>query len=190
MLAQVCTLSLIHMHTTRYSKICMHTCTHSYRYTYLSSNLHLLSIFNSQKHSYTPARIHARTGECFTSCIDQDFEFCTGSENEFLSVRSNELLLSELLLTIQTSISNATIAIGSESELFERKSIPSYYCLYALYRTLLPRNVPPEGKVLSLLWKTQKRLPSIVLYQNIVWNAGTGSALIQFLFCFHSYFYY
>lgn len=113
------------------------------------------------------------TGECFSSCIDQDFECFSGDGKQFLSVRNNELLLNELLLTIQTSITNATISIGTENELFERKGIPSYYCLYSLYRTLLPRNIPPEAKVLSLLWKTQKRLPSIVLHQNIVWNAGT-----------------
>ena len=132
--------------------------------------------------------VRAHSGECFSSCIDQDFECCPGSAKQFLSVRGNVLLLNELLLTIESSVTNATIAIGSENELFERKSIPSYYCLYSLYRTLLPRHVPPEKKVLSLLWKTQKRLPSIVLHQNLVWSAGTESIhsfMLLFLFSFN-----
>ena len=66
--------------------------------------------------------------------------------------------------------------LDSNTELFERKEILGYFCLYSLYRRLIPRRIQPEEKILSYLWKLQKKIPSMVICQNLIWNLGTSSS--------------
>ena len=90
-------------------------------------------------------------------------------------VRNNNLLLEEMILVIKQTLKNTIDIIESKNELFERDQTIGFFCLYSLHRRLLPRNVLPEEKVLSLLWKFQKKIPCIVTCQNVSWELGTRS---------------
>ena len=65
------------------------------------------------------------------------------------------------------------LVIDTNDEVKEKKEVLGNFCLYLLYRRLIHRNVQPEEKVLTLLWKLQKKLPCIIISQNSVWNLGT-----------------
>ena len=120
------------------------------------------------------------TGQSFSNCIEQDFEGSGSSSSGEavhvrVRVRSNESLLRVMLTSIGTKVKEARALLDTQNELFERQDVIGHVCLYSLYRRLLPRNVPPESKILGLIWKLQKKVPVIVLCQNIVWNLGTES---------------
>jgi WASH complex subunit 7, N-terminal len=110
-------------------------------------------------------------GIALTTCIEQDFERTV--ENEVVGVRGNKALLDEMIMVIKCALKNTTDIIESKNEIFEREEIVGLFCLYSLHRRLQPRNVIPEEKILSLLWKFQKKIPCIVTCQNISWDLGT-----------------
>ena len=112
-------------------------------------------------------------GNALSNCIEQDFEITVA--NEVVGVRNNKILLDEIIMVVKYALKNTIEIIDSKNEIFEREEIVGFFCLYSLHRRLLPRNVLPEEKVLSLLWKFQKKIPSIVTCQNISWDLGTRS---------------
>jgi WASH complex subunit 7, N-terminal len=115
--------------------------------------------------------LFSQPGNALSNCIEQDFEITV--ENEVVGVRNNKILLDEIIMVVKYALKNTIVIIDSKNEIFEREEIVGFFCLYSLHRRLLPRNVLPEEKVLSLLWKFQKRIPSIVTCQNISWDLGT-----------------
>ena len=127
--------------------------------------------------------------------MEQDYEIY--NENQTISVRSNELLLKEILYCVKTGISTLLEVMDSNCEMFERKEIVGYYCLYSLYRRLIPQHIQPEEKVLTLLWKLHKKMPVVVVGQNAVCDIGMYvryncwiSIVIIFLFIFSVTFFW
>ena len=133
--------------------------------------------------THTSVQNKTAAGQSFSNCIQQDFEGNISSSSDSrgetarvrVRVRSNESLLRVMLTTIAAKVKEATPLLDTQQELFERDAVIGQLCLYSLYRRLLPRNVQPESKVLVLIRKLQKRVPVIVLCQNIVWNLGAKS---------------
>ena len=122
-------------------------------------------------------------GTAFKYCIEQDFEII--DEYQTITVRSNELFLNEILHCIKVAIKRFLLVIDTNVEVKERKEILGNFCLYVLYRRLIHRNVIPEEKILTLLWKLQKKIPCVIICQNSVWNLG-----LKIFFFYDSYYHY
>ena len=114
------------------------------------------------------------TGQIFEGCLEQNFESIDdGSEGEeSIHVRSNKTFLDELLFFIRSRIDQILSPIGSNSEMNEREQVMSSYALYALYRRLLPKNIPPDGKLFKLFWLVQKTVPFVVIVDKFLWFPG------------------
>ena len=114
-------------------------------------------------------------GKIFEGCIEQNFEAIDdGSENgdgglETVRIRSNQTFLSELLTFIRTNLDVSLEKIDSNSELEEKYGVIVSFALYALYRRLTPRNVPPDQKLYKALWGVQKIVPFVVLCDKVLW---------------------
>jgi hypothetical protein len=99
-------------------------------------------------------------GKTFEGCLEQNFELIDDgddSESISLNIRGNNTFLTEMLYYIKKRLDETLVSIGTSSELNEKDYIMSSFGLYALYRRLLPRNVPPDVKLYKAFWLVQKR---------------------------------
>lgn len=103
-------------------------------------------------------------------CLEQNYELLLeeGGMEGHVSVRENTVFLSTLLAVIKAHVDSSTTN-SSTPELHEKRSLVGVYCLYALYRQLLPARIPPDAKLQRTLWSLQKIVPFVILYQKIVW---------------------
>jgi WASH complex subunit 7 len=112
-------------------------------------------------------------GEIFKGCIEQNFETIIEDDREVhVSVRANQIFTTELLFCLKNSLENALNIIGTGAELFERNDVMNSMALFALYRLLLPANIPPDPKLYKQLWSVQKLVPTVVICDKVVWNVG------------------
>lgn len=118
------------------------------------------------------------SGEVFKGCIEQNFEATYdettgGSMGETVSVRNNQILLSELLLCLKADLEASVTVLGTMQETrTHRGLIAGSFALYALYRRLLPNNVQPDQKLHRTLWGIQKNIPFVTLHHGALWYPG------------------
>lgn len=114
------------------------------------------------------------TGQIFEGCLEQNFESIDdgGEEDEMISIRGNKTFLDELLFFVKTRLDETLSPIGSNAEMHEREQIMSSFALYALYRRLLPKNIPPDGKLFRAFWLVQKTVPFVVIVDKFLWFPG------------------
>jgi WASH complex subunit 7 len=112
-------------------------------------------------------------GEVFKGCIEQNFETIIEDDREMhVSVRANQIFTTELLYCLKSHLENALQVVGTGAELFERNDVMTSLTLFALYRVLLPANIPPDPKLYKQLWSVQKIVPTVVISDRFVWNVG------------------
>lgn len=110
------------------------------------------------------------SGNSFSSCIEQNFEEIQEEDEVIqLNVQGNNVFLGELLFYIKKRLDESLASIGSNSEMNEKEHIMSCFCLYALYRRLVPRHVPPDPKLYKAFWLVQKTVPFVVICDNYLW---------------------
>jgi len=110
------------------------------------------------------------SANCFSSCIEQNFEEIQEEEEVInLIVQGNNVFLTELLFFIKKRLDESLASVGSNSEINEKEQVMSCFCLYALYRRLVPRHVPPDPKLYKAFWLVQKTVPFVVICDNYLW---------------------
>ena len=104
-------------------------------------------------------------GEILKGCIEQNFEVHINESDDEIPVvvRDNQTFLSEMMQSVKNILEGALAVIGKPTELQEREDVVGAFALYALYRQLVPPNVPPDPKMQKFLWSVQKSLPMVVL---------------------------
>jgi hypothetical protein len=151
-----------------------------YIYIYICIYIHI--------HEYMYIYIYEYLGECFQRCITQDFETLDndGSINadnrnynhenknskKKFEIKNNEIFLTELLYYVKSVLENSMTIINTNNELFERCEILGCYSLYILYTFLKPENKKMDKKLFRYIWNTQKDIPYIVLYNNVILYIG------------------
>jgi WASH complex subunit 7 len=109
------------------------------------------------------------SAKIFDGCLEQNFEVIDDGSGDVsdISIRGNSTFLTELIFFVKKCLDETLSPIGSNAEMNEKHQIVSSFALYALYRQLSPRNVPPDAKLFKAFWLVQKTVPFVVIHDKV-----------------------
>jgi hypothetical protein len=89
-----------------------------------------------------------------------------------IGIKNNDFFLSELLYYIKSTLENAMNIINTNNELFERSEMLGCYNLYILFTFVKEESKKIDKKLYRYIWNTQKDIPYIILYKNVILYIG------------------